>query len=65
MPPCESAHPGAALGRIGTVLPALRDPRGKPAAPMRLLAALVLLGMLALSTPVVVPLLRMAASALL
>jgi len=47
------------------VLPALRDARGKPAGPLKLLAALVLLGMLALSTPVVVPLIRMAASALL
>lgn len=46
------------------MLPALRDQRGKPARPMRLLAALVLLGMLALSTPVVVPLLRLAVSAL-
>ncbi len=47
------------------MLPALRDQRGKPAAPVRLVAALVLLGMLALSTPVVVPLIRLAASALL
>lgn len=47
------------------MLPALRDQEGKPAAPLRLLAALVLLGMLGLSTPVVVPLLRIAASALL
>jgi len=46
------------------VLPALRDQRGKPAVPIRLLAALVLLGMLGLSTPVVVPLVRLAAAAL-
>jgi len=56
----DASHPYARV-----VLPALRDQRGKPAAPVRLLAALVLLGMLALSTPVVVPLLRLAASALL
>ncbi len=40
------------------MLPALRDSRGKPAAPLRLLAALVVLGMLAIAAPAVVPLLR-------
>jgi len=47
------------------VLPALRDHRGKPAGPVRLLAALVLLGMLALAAPVIVPLLRWASGVLL
>ena len=47
------------------MLPALRDHRGKPAAPLRLLAALVVLGMLALAAPVIVPLLRWASGALL
>ena len=42
------------------MLPALRDPRGKPAAPMRVLAVLVLLGMLLIAAPVLVPLLRWA-----
>jgi hypothetical protein len=46
------------------VLPALRDHRGKPAGPIRLLAALVLLGMIGLSTPVVVPLARLVMAAL-
>ncbi len=36
------------------MLPALRDTRGRPAAPMRLLAALVALGMLALAAPALV-----------
>jgi len=40
------------------MLPALRDQRGRPAAPMRLLAVLVVLGMLVLAAPVLVPLLR-------
>ena len=42
------------------MLPALRDQRGKPAAPMRLLAVLVVLGMLVLAAPVLVPMLRWA-----
>lgn len=40
------------------MLPALRDRRGKPAAPLRLLAALVVVGMLVLTAPVLVPLIR-------
>ena len=47
------------------MLPALRDHRGKPAAPLRLLAALVVVGLLALAAPVIVPLLRWASGALL
>jgi hypothetical protein len=43
------------------MLPALRDARGKPAAPLRLLAVLVVLGMLVLAAPVLVPVLRWAA----
>ncbi|MDQ1643113.1 MAG: hypothetical protein QOJ90_2464 [Actinomycetota bacterium] len=42
------------------MLPALRDPRGKPAGPMRLLAALVVLGMLVLAAPVLIPVIRWA-----
>jgi hypothetical protein len=40
------------------MLPALRDQRGKPAAPLRLLAVLVALGMLVLAAPVLVPMIR-------
>ena len=40
------------------MLPALRDHTGKPAAPLRLLAVLVVLGMLVLAAPVLVPVLR-------
>lgn len=40
------------------MLPALRDDRGKPAGPLRLLAGLVVLGMLAIAAPALVPLLR-------
>ena len=47
------------------MLPALRDHRGKPAGPLRLVAALVALGLLMLAAPVLVPLLRWASSALL
>lgn len=36
------------------MLPALRDRRGRPAAPMRLLALLVAVGMLALAAPALV-----------
>jgi hypothetical protein len=46
------------------VLPALRDSRGKPAAPLRLLAVLVVLGLLVLAAPVLVPVLRWASDAL-
>jgi hypothetical protein len=46
------------------MLPALRDPRGKPAAPMRLLAVLVALGMLVLAAPVLVPMIRWVADLL-
>jgi hypothetical protein len=42
------------------MLPALRDARGKPAAPLRLLAVLVAVGMLVLAAPVLVPVLRWA-----
>jgi hypothetical protein len=42
------------------VLPPLRDHRGKPAAPLRLLAVLVVLGMLLLAAPVLVPVVRWA-----
>jgi hypothetical protein len=47
------------------MLPALRDKRGKPAAPLRVLAVLVLLGMLLIAAPVLVPLLSWAADVLL
>ena len=42
------------------MLPALRDNRGKPAGPLRLLAVLVVLGMIMLAAPVLVPLVRWA-----
>lgn len=47
------------------MLPALRDARGKPAGPLRLLAVLIVLGMLALAAPVLVPVVRWAAAGLL
>jgi hypothetical protein len=47
------------------VLPALRDQRGKPSTPLRLVAALVVLGMLTLAAPVLIPLMRWASDALL
>ena len=40
------------------MLPALRDQRGKPAAPLRVLALLVLVGLLLLAAPVLVPVLQ-------
>jgi hypothetical protein len=40
------------------MLPMLRDPRGKPAAPMRLLALAVVVGMLLIAAPALVVLLR-------
>jgi len=43
------------------MLPALRDRRGKPAAPIRLLAVLVVLGMILIAAPVLVPVVRWAA----
>jgi hypothetical protein len=43
------------------MLPALRDSRGKPAGPLRLLAALVVVGLLMLAAPVLVPVVRWAA----
>jgi hypothetical protein len=46
------------------MLPALRDHRGKPAGPLRLLAALVLVGLLMIAAPVLVPVLRWASSLL-
>ncbi len=45
------------------MLPALRDHRGKPAAPIRVLAALVVLGMLALAAPAVIPVVHWVVSA--
>jgi len=42
------------------VLPALRDHTGKPAAPLRLLAALVALGLLMLAAPALIPVVRWA-----
>ena len=42
------------------MLPALRDPRGKPAAPIRLLAVLVVLGMILIAAPILVPVVRWA-----
>ena len=47
------------------MLPALRDARGKPAAPLRLIAVLVALGLLLLAAPVLIPVLRWATDALL
>jgi hypothetical protein len=42
-----------------SMLPALRDPRGKPSLEVRLLAGLVVLGMVVLTAPlVVVPAIR-------
>lgn len=46
------------------MLPTLRDPRGRPAAPLRLLAVLVVVGMLVLAAPVLVPVLRWVSGAL-
>ena len=43
------------------MLPAMRDRRGKPAAPIRLLAVLIVLGMLLIAAPVLVPVLSWAA----
>lgn len=40
------------------MLPALRDSRGRPAAPMRVLAVLIVLGMLAIAAPALVVLAR-------
>lgn len=40
------------------MLPALRDNRGKPAAPLRLLAALIAVGMLLLAAPALLPVVR-------
>ena len=40
------------------MLPALRDSRGKPAAPLRIVALLVALGLLALAAPAIVPVVR-------
>ena len=47
------------------MLPALRDQRGKPAGPLRLLAVLVLMGMLLLAAPVLIPLLQWVTGAVL
>ena len=54
------ALPAAARRTLVDVLPALRDHTGKPAAPLRLLAALVVIGLLALAAPAVVPVVRWA-----
>jgi hypothetical protein len=40
------------------MLPALRDARGKPAAPLRLLAVLVVLGLIVPVAPLIVDVLR-------
>ena len=42
------------------MLPALRDPGGKPAVPIRLLAVLVVLGMILIAAPILVPVVRWA-----
>lgn len=47
------------------MLPSLRDSRGKPAGPLRLLAALVAVGLLMLAAPVLVPLVQWVSGALL
>ena len=46
------------------MLPALRDPSGKPAAPLRLVAVLVVLGLLGLAAPAVIPVVRWLVTAL-
>lgn len=46
------------------MLPALRDSRGKPAGPLRVLAVLVAIGLLMLAAPVLVPVVRWAAGLL-
>lgn len=46
------------------MLPALRDSAGKPAAPLRVLAALVVLGLLGLAAPAAVPVVRWLLNAL-
>jgi hypothetical protein len=43
---------------LADVLPALRDRRGKPNAPLRLLAVLVVFGMVVLAAPVLIPVLN-------
>jgi hypothetical protein len=40
----------------------LRDHRGKPAAPLRLLAVLVVVGMVVIAAPVLVPVIRWAST---
>jgi hypothetical protein len=40
------------------MLPALRDARGKPAAPLRLLAVLVVLGLIVPVAPLIIDVLR-------
>ena len=47
------------------MLPALRDSRGKPAAPLRVVALLVALGLLGLAAPAVIPAVRWVLDALL
>ena len=42
------------------MLPALRDARGKPAAPLRLLAVLVVLGLIVPVAPLIIDVLRWA-----
>jgi hypothetical protein len=54
------AQDGARRRTLSGMLPALRDQRGKPAAPLRLLAVLVAVGMLVLTAPVLVPMLKWA-----
>lgn len=47
------------------MLPALRDGAGRPAGLLRVLALLVVLGMIALAAPAVVPVVRWVLDALL
>jgi hypothetical protein len=49
---------GTSPSYASPMLPALRDQRGKPAAPLRLLAVLVVVGMLLIAAPVLVPIVR-------
>jgi len=62
--PAERRSPTVPRPYARLMLPALRDSGGKPAAPVRLLALLLALGMLALAAPAVVPVVRWVLSAL-
>lgn len=61
---CLAQRPGV-RPYAALVLPALRDQRGRPAGPLRVLAALVALGLMALAAPAVVPIVRWLLSAVL